>query len=280
MSHYIYNGKIVVSEERILTPESRGLRYGEGVFETIKVKDSKVYFLHDHFQRLERGLEALHLQLPGFLDEQKLNDLILKLAEKNNHATARIRLMCWRKDGGLYDAVSDVCDYSIQSYALPLEYEVNSNGLDLCIFDAVKKPIDLLSNIKHNNFIIYALAARHAQEKKCNDALVLNQHNNVCDSSIANIFWIKDGVIFTNPLSDGPIAGVMRKQLLQHLPSLGFPITEKSCSVKELMEADEVFLSNVIRGCRWVKQIDDKQFNCVMFMKFYSSLVQVITAKL
>ena len=273
MSHYIYNGKIVASNERILTPESRGLRYGEGVFETIKVKNDKVYFLSDHFQRLEQGLHALHLQLPGFLDRQKLEELILKLAVKNGHTTARIRLMCWRKDGGLYDVVSDVCDYSIQSYALPVEYEVNSNGLDLCIFDAVKKSIDLLSNVKHNNFLIYSLAARYAQEKKCNDALVLNQHNDICDSSIANIFWIKDGNIFTNPLTDGPIAGVMRKQLLQQLPSLGFPITEKSCSATELMEADEVFLSNVIRGCRWVKQLGDKQFSCEKFMEFYPKFI-------
>ena len=277
MSHYIYNGKIVASNERILTPESRGLRYGEGVFETIKVKNDKVYFLSDHFQRLEQGLHVLHLQLPGFMDKQKLEELILKLAVKNGHTIARIRLMCWRKDGGLYDAVSDVCDYSIQSYALPVEYEVNSNGLDLCIFDAVKKSIDLLSNVKHNNFLIYSLAARYAQEKKCNDALVLNQHNNICDSSIANIFWIKDGTIFTNPLTDGPIAGVMRNQLLQQLPSLGFPTTEKSCSVTELMEADEMFLSNVIRGCRWVKQLGDKKFSCEKFMEFYPKFIDRIS---
>jgi len=276
MSHYIYNGKIVEAEQRMLTPESRGLRYGEGIFETIKVEGEKIYFLSDHFYRLERGLKTLNLQLPEFFSEAELKQLILKLCKKNGYLSARIRLMCWRKDGGLYDAVSDVCEYSIQSYPLKIQYEINSNGLELCFFDAVKKPLDILSNIKHNNFLIYSLAARYAQDKKCNDAIVVNQEGNICDTTIANIFWIKDGAIFTNPLSDGPIAGVMRKQLLQQLLVLGITVVEKSCSIEELYEADEVFITNVIRGCRWVKQIGDKNFGCEMFMQFYPKIISLL----
>ncbi len=276
MSQYIYNGKIVEATQQILTPESRGLRYGEGVFETIKVKAGKIYFLADHFSRLQDGLTVLGLQLPDFFTEESLAKNILSLCKKNKHSSARVRLMCWRKDGGLYDVVSDVCDYSIQSYALPVDYEINSNGLDICLFDAIKKPIDILSNIKHNNFLIYATAARYAQAQKCNDAIVLNQNNTICDSTIANVFWIKDGSIFTNPLTDGAIAGVMRKQLLALLPTLGYAVTEKSCSLEELYQADEVFISNVIRGCRWVKAINDANYNCSVFMNFYPNLMRLL----
>lgn len=276
MSHYIYNGKIVEAEQRILTPESRGLRYGEGVFETIKVEEKRIYFLSDHFERLSKGLKILNLQLPEFLNVAELARLILKLCKKNGHSSSRIRLMCWRKDGGLYDVVNDICEYSIQSYPLSIKYEINSNGLDLCVYDAVKKPIDILSNIKHNNFLIYSLAARFAQSKKCNDAIVLNQEENICDTTIANIFWIKDGRIFTNPLADGPIAGVLRQQLFKHLSSLKYEIVEKSCTIDELKDADEVFITNVIRGCRWVKQIGDKNFSCEMFMAFYPKLISLL----
>lgn len=277
MSHYIYIGKILGSDETILTPESRGLRYGEGVFETIKVQSGKVYFLSDHFARLQNGLKTLSLQLPEFFNKAELEKLILKIARKNGHNPARIRLMCWRKNGGLYDVVSDVCEYSIQSYNLAVNYEINSNGLDLCIYNDVKKPIDILSNVKHNNFMVYSLAARYAQEMKCNDAVVLNQEGNICDTTIANIFWIKDGRIFTNPLTDGPIAGVMRKKLLEKLPGIGFKVIEKNCSLEELQNADEVFTTNVIRGCRWVKQIGDKSYGCDAFMSFYPKLISLLS---
>ncbi len=273
MTYYNYNGKILAAEHTIVSPSSRGLRYGEGVFETIRVEGSRVFFLHDHFARLQAGLTAIQLKLPQFFNVVALEDQILKIAKKNKHGMARIRLMCWRRDGGLYDSVSDVCDYSLQSYSLPERYDVNSNGLQLCIFESVKKSVDLLANIKHNNFLIYSLAAKQAQLQHCNDAIVLNQDNNICDTSIANIFWIKNGNVFTNPLTDGPIAGVFRNYLLQILPSIGVTVRQKTCSVQELLEADEIFTSNVIKGCRWVKSIGNKNFAVDRYMEIYRQVL-------
>ncbi len=114
------------------------------------------------------------------------------------------------------------------------------------------KSIDTLSNLKTCNALIYAIAAKQAKANKWNDALVVNTNNHIIESAIANIFWIKDNVVFTPPMSDGCVAGVMRQHIIRTID-----VTEKHLTVLELLQADEVFLTNAIKKMRWVSRIAD-----------------------
>jgi branched-chain amino acid aminotransferase len=144
----------------------------------------------------------------------------------------------------------------IECFALAAEVvKLNENGLIVGISRGLSKSADTLANLKSCNALIYAIAARQAKDQKWNDALVCNTAGNIIESTIANIFWIKDGTIYTAPLSDGCIAGVMRRHLMEKVA-----VKEQSLTRSALLQADEVFLTNAVKGIRWVSTIHDTSF--------------------
>lgn len=262
MEYLIFNRKFHAGNDTIITAGNRGLRYGEGVFETMKSIRGEIRFCDDHFARLWNGLQVLQFNIPKQFSPDQLQEEILGLLKKNNHlGTARVRLTVFKGEGGLYDAINHTPNYIIQSWALPDEKtNWNSNGLILGIYTAVNKNCDILSNLKHNNFLPYCMAATYAKNQKWNDAVLLNNHGRLCDTTIANIFLLKDGVVYTPALSEGCIAGVMRKNLIGQLKARKFEIRETEITCDDLLAADEVFLTNSMYDLRWVQMINDKKY--------------------
>jgi branched-chain amino acid aminotransferase len=223
-------------------------------------------------------MEVLQFAIPKHFDPEKLQEEMLLLAKKNQHElAARIRITIFRSNGGLYDAADHRPNYIIQTW--PLQEgngEWNSNGLVLGIYDQAKKSCDILSNLKHNNYLPYVMAALEAKKQKWNDAIVLNSNGRVCDTTIANIFIVKNGVIFTPPLSEGCVAGIVRKYLIETLKGSGFECIEKAISIPELLDADEIFLTNSIYNIRWVCNINDVVLGNTISQKIYAALVPTI----
>ncbi len=271
MEYYNSNGKWITGGPGIISASSRGLRFGDGLFETIKCINGKPEFIDDHFARLWKGLQVLHFNIPKHFTPDYLEEQIQTLLKKNeHHQLARVRLTVYRGDGGLYDAIDHKPNYIIQSWALPAETgSWNTNGLVVGIYTDIKKSCDVLSNLKHNNFLPYALAAMHAKKEKWNDAILLNTEGRICDTTIANIFLIKDEVVYTPALQEGCIAGVMRANLVQKLKAAHFKVEEGKLDVDALPDADEVFLTNSIYNLRWVQSIGDKKFSNAQTQKIY-----------
>ena len=140
----------------------------------------------------------------------------------------------------------------------------------------VKKSCDILSNLKHNNYLPYVMAALHAKKQKWNDAIVLNSEGRVADTTIANIFFIKDGKIFTPALEEGCVAGVMRKAVVKQLMVDGWQMTERAATIEDIMNADEVFLTNSIYDIRWVQRIGDKEYSNLLTQKIYTTILPTI----
>ncbi len=273
MEYFIFNGKLLKSESAIISANSRGLRFGDGLFETIKSINGQLEFVDEHFARLWKGMHVLQFTIPKQFTPDYLEQEIQTLLKKNNHdKMGRVRLTVFRGDGGLYDAVDHKPNYLIQSWALPDETgSWNSNGLVVGIYIDVKKSCDILSNLKHNNFLPYAMGALFAKKEKWNDAVLLNTEGRLCDTSIANIFLIKNEVIYTPALSEGCIAGVMRRNLIEKLIAAGYKLVEGKLSVEELLDADEVFLTNSIYNMRWVQSIEDKKYSNMQTQKIYAA---------
>jgi branched-chain amino acid aminotransferase len=137
------------------------------------------------------------------------------------------------------------------------------------IYTDIKKSCDILSNLKHNNFLPYALAAMHAKKEKWNDAILLNTKGRICDTTIANIFLIKEEVVYTPALQEGCIAGVMRANLVKKLKAAHVKVEEGKLDVDALPDADEVFLTNSMYNLRWVQSIGDKKFSNTQTQKIY-----------
>ncbi len=263
MPHYInYNGKFLETDAPIVSSGNRGLRYGDGLFESMKFVNGEIQLDSFHFERLFHGLHLLQFRVPEHLTQEYLRDMVIELCSKNNlHASARIRLNVFRKNGGVYDRVDQTPDFVIETWALPDEnLHLNQSGLIIDVYKEARKSCDSFSNIKSNNYLPYTMGALYAKQNNLNDCLILNTHDRICESTISNVFWIKESTIFTPPLSEGCVSGVMRRHLFRLLREHGYSINEKQLSISELHQADELFLSNAISGIRWVREFQNKQY--------------------
>jgi Branched-chain amino acid aminotransferase/4-amino-4-deoxychorismate lyase len=228
MEFLVFNGKYFNEGAALVSANCRGLRFGDGLFETMKSINGQIEMIDEHFARLWKGLGILQFKIPAHFTPDTLQEEVIALLQKNGHLqNARIRITLFRGDGGLYDAISHIPNYLVQTWALPADKDTwNSNGLILGIYTEVKKSCDILSNLKHNNFLPYSMAALHAKSQKWNDAVLLNTHGRICDSTIANIFLIKHGIIYTPALEEGCIAGVMRRHIIKQLVELGYKVEQ------------------------------------------------------
>jgi branched-chain amino acid aminotransferase len=274
MNFINYNGKIIEANKPIVAAQNRGLRYGDGIFETMKLKNGKLILSDEHFARLWKGMLMLQFDMPKLLSPEKFEAEILQLALKNKLTAARIRLTIIRSDGGIYDAKNNTPNYIIEAIALPEDNgTLNSNGLQLCIFNDAKKSVDIFSNLKTNNYLPYFMGAMFAKNLQCNDALILNSEGNICDSTIANVFYIKDEAIYTPALTQGCVAGVMRKFLIGKIRTLGFIVHESVVKKEDILHADEVFLSNSIYNIRWVAGVENKSYTNANTYKIVKELI-------
>jgi branched-chain amino acid aminotransferase len=257
-----FNGLIVDAGKMIIGADNRGFKFGEGLFETIKISDSQISLADFHFERLFDSMKKLRFAIADPFSPDDLTRHILALCEANGHEhAARVRLAVFRGDGGLYDSENDLPNFVIQSWPLiEKKFRWNKSGLLTDVFEDGRKSCDLFSNIKTNNFLIYALAAIHAKQNELNDCLILNSNDRVCESTIANIFCVKDKVLYTPTLSEGCIAGVMRRFLLERLRHSQFLFKETTLSIENVKQSEEIFLTNSIFGMRWVKKLGTIEF--------------------
>jgi branched-chain amino acid aminotransferase len=276
MSDYLlYNGSLCKSNEPLITADNRGLRYGDGLFETLMVTGGTIRFKDWHFERLFNGLKLLAFELPAHFTPQYIADQIMALCKKNRHGTARIRINIVRGNGGLYDPENHFPNCIIQSWALPNEgFQLNENGLVTGIYDAAKKTMDSFCNIKSNNYLSYTMGALYAKKHQWNDAFILNTAGRICDATIANVFIIKNEILYTCPLYEGGVAGIMRRYLLANLATNGFTVKEEPITVEDLLAADEVFLTNAIKGIRWVSHCGEIVYKNRVTTSIYKKLLK------
>ncbi|MDF2192217.1 aminotransferase class IV [Paraflavitalea sp. CAU 1676] len=276
MNSYIYyNDKILPAGTPLVSADNRGLRYGDGLFETMRVVKGQIVLETYHFERLFAGLQLLRFQLPVLFTPAHLEAAVLELCRKMKIETAaRIRLNIVRGSGGLYDPENHQPNLIIEAWPLDPPRQLNENGLHIDIYDQVHKPVDILANIKSNNYLPYALAAVHAKENRLNDCLLLNTHSRICDATIANVFWVKNGDLFTPPLSEGGIAGVMRRHLIESMAHGPTGVKEDVLTLQTLAQADEVFLTNAIQGIKWVGRYRDSSYTNKVATTVFNSFVQ------
>jgi len=264
-----YNGVLYPSDRPLLTADNRGFRYGDGLFETLFVRKEGIRLSAYHFDRLVGGMRLLDMDVPpGF--EEKLAGEVLALCEVNGSfvagaaggvGAARVRLAVFRGESSFTGPVDRQPNYIIQSWPLAIRDNPDEKGLSLGLFPDGRKACDVLANLKSGNYLLYILAAQYARKQGLDDCLVLNSRERLADATIANLFYIRDSVFYTPPLSEGVVDGVMRRHLLEALPGAGYAVVEQPVTVPDLMDADEVFLTNAVRGIVWVGSFEGKQFS-------------------
>lgn len=247
---FSYNGKLISRDSGVIQPTNRSLRYGDGLFETMQVFDGKIVMEELHMNRLFKGLSLLQFNVGVFPTPRKLSTIILRVCKANQLLSrAVVRLNIFRGNGGLENLPNQAPEYIIEVSPFPAKKEKRLN-IGIC-YDAVKS-VGTYAGIKSNNFLPYTIAALHATRNGWNDAIVLNQYTRVAETTISNLFCVKNGVLYTPSSGEGCVEGVARRFLLMNLPKAGYTIREVTLDIPFLRAADEIFLTNVVKGIRSV----------------------------
>jgi len=235
---------------------NRSFRYGDGLFETMRVFNGRLLFLSRHLKRLFRGMELLGFSFSPQEWEKQLEDsarTVIKHAKLTDQG--RLRLHVFRSGPGAYTPVDDEPHFLIEGYALKYDPYRAPFPLSMAPYQDWPLTISPLSGCKTANSLPYIIAGRYAKEQGADEALMFDVKGNVAEGNSANLFWVKDKKIYTPPLETGCLDGVMRRTLIYLTQTVQLPFQEKHIKLKELLQADEVLLTNTIRGIQPVKEI-------------------------
>lgn len=262
-----HNGEILTSDDPLISIDNRSFRYGDGLFETMRVVDGNVVMLDRHLDRLVKGMNILKLQVSPDLIEHIWNEEILDLCKDNKCLdSGRIRLTVYRKSGGYYTPSNSNIGYLLEAEGNDTIFsDENAEGLYIGLFDEIRKPINLLSGVKTANCLVYIMAGLAKVEQKLDDMIILNEKGRVTEVISSNFYCIKDGTVKTPALSEGCVAGVTREWLLEKMHSSGLNLKECELTLQEVAEADEVFVSNAIQGIRQVLSFQGTTYSNEVF---------------
>lgn len=260
------NGTLYKTEEATTALENRGYKYGDALFETLKVVNGRIFFWEDHYFRLMASMRILRMDIPMNFTMEFLEAEILKTVEANNllAATARVRLNVDRGEGGKYmPSKTATVHFNIiaESHAEPFYSVLPFEDYTVDLYKDYYMAPGLLSGLKSNNKALQVIGSIYADENGWNNCLVLNTNKSVIEALNGNLFLVKGDSIKTPPLQDGCLKGVMRRQilsLLQNNPN--YNLEEASISPFELQKADELFITNTIVGIQSIGQYRKKKY--------------------
>lgn len=260
-----FNGTLVERETKIFGVENRAFKYGDGLFETIKVENGEVRFIEDHYFRLMASMRMIRMEIPMAFTLDFMEAEIKKTVEENGLNNARVRFSVYRASGGLYTPENNSVEYIIEAN------EIHINKIEVYEVDIFKDFYvysGLLSTIKSTNKLVNVLAGTYASENNLDNCILLNEQKKVVEFTNGNLFLVKGQEISTPNLTDGCIKGIIRKKLLEN-PHLieGYTIVEKSISPFDLLKADELFMTNAIVGVQAITKYRKKNFSSVVSTK-------------
>ncbi len=264
MSTQLYiniDGFLYKEDEKVFTVDNRAFKYGDALFETVRVINGEPQFLEDHFVRLKKGMQILKMPSGG-ISFNELKEQIVKLIQKNHiKQGGRVRITVYRSGGGLYAPENTGKSFAIE--AVPLKnnkYVLNEKGLAVDVYNDLKRHRNILSQIKTTNNIPHVLAGIYKNENNLDDCLVLNDQGRIVEALSSNIFLYKNNNLYTPAIDEGCMDGIMRKQVLRIAKEMNINVFEGMLNGSMLLQADELFLTNAIHGLQWVVSYRQKRY--------------------
>lgn len=257
-----FNG-IIVSEDANLLVQNRGFLYGDAVFETVKIVNEKILFLEDHYFRLMSSMRVVRMEIPMNFTMEYLEEQILLLVKKEGlTSSSRVRITVYRNDGGYYLPQNNTVSFLIKAIQLEnKEYLFNEQEYEVDLYKDFYITKQLLSSIKTTNRLINVTGSIYANENGLDNCILLNDSKNVVEALQGNIFMIIGNKLVTPLVSEGCLNGVMRKQVLELAKKIqGIEVSEDIISPFDLQKADELFITNVIKGIQPITKYRKKEF--------------------
>jgi branched-chain amino acid aminotransferase len=219
------------------------------------------------------------MEIPMNFTMEFFEEQILSLVKRNNLVqSSRARITMFRNDGGYYLPVTNDVSYLIHAAALDeISYKTNNNTYEVDLFKDFYITKQLLSSIKSTNKLLNVTASIYASENGLDNCILLNDTKNVVEAIQGNIFMLVGNKLITPPVSEGCLNGVMRKQVLalaKKLPEL--TVVEEIISPFDLQKADQLFLTNVIKGIQPITKYRKKEFITTLAQELTTLLNELI----
>ena len=255
------DGKFYPKSEAKVSVYDHGLLYGDGVFEGIRAYDGVVFKLKEHIDRLYRSAHTIMLQIP--LTKDEMTKAVLETLRKNDLKKAYIRLVVTRGVGDLGLDPRKCPKPSIIIITEPVielhSSEAKGKGVTTMISWVKRDPVDATSHeIKSLNYLNSILAKIEANTTGVDEAICLDKAGFVCEGVAENIFMVKEGKIFTPPVSTGALPGITREAIMKLAERLGYIVTERNITPTELFNADEVFFTGTAAEVTPVREINKR----------------------
>jgi len=272
-----YNGQIEDAEKLSVLLNNRAFRYGDGLFETIRVFNGKPLFVELHHKRLSEGLSFLKIKAPeadASLFLERINNLI---TVQNIRAGGRIRYSVWRTAGGYYAPDSDEAVSLVEAQPLPQNaFELNEKGSLICIYKEITKPFTQLSSFKNPYAQLHVMAGMYKREAGW-ETVLINQQNKLCEGLSSNIFVLKNNTLLTPSLDQACVKGIMRQVITEKISALlNLKVEETQIDECDLLEADEVFFTNAIQGVSWALGFEKKRYYNAVSRKILTKLNEFV----
>lgn len=244
MEKFIINGK-EISEKTFL----RSLMYGEGVFETLRYKGKLPTLIDEHYNRLVRGLKLLSIPV---ITKEDFLDSIESAVKDMKDEDLYVKVVVFGEGLSYYPLKS----YKSNILVVVKPFKPVDEEIKLTVSPYRIHSLDPLVHIKSTNYLRNILIKRFAREKGYFDAIILNENSEITETSSANIYWVKGKYLYTPSLDCGVLAGISRKVVLENAKREGFVVVEGRFSLKDLKNADMIFISNSLHGLMRVSNID------------------------
>ncbi len=235
------NGQIIPAAQANVSITDGGYLYGMGLFETLRAVNGRVFRLDYHIDRLFASASAL--AVPIEQNKEELTEAVSKLLQTNELADARMRITATSAPGdtgprgNLLITAAPFVPYSKDYY---------TNGARVVITDFRQNPKDPTCGHKSLCYVPRLIALRQAHEKLAAEAIWFTTENRLAEGCVSNVFLVKDGKLCTPPLDTPVLPGIARKTVLEIAEEKKIPHSETKLSIRDLLAADEIFLTNVI----------------------------------
>ena len=193
-----FNTELQALEKLPITALERAARYGDGVFETIRMREGKLLFIEDHYFRLMASMRILRMAIPMEFTPEFIVDQSLRLAEERGFENGRLRLQIVRRGGGTYTPNSNAIDWWMELEPLETkEYILNKDGLKVELFKDHYIQPGLLSTLKSSNALPYVLGSIYAQENQYDAVLLVNDSKQLVEANYGNVFLVQGNILRT-----------------------------------------------------------------------------------
>ena len=271
----IYNGEFFPVDKPILSINNRSFRYGDGLFESIRIVNGEAYNFNAHFSRLTQGMKVFKIEIPDYFTKEYFDNQIKSLIQHNGiHKGGRVKLTVYRKgEIASYFSETNAPGFIIEAESFPYnDFVLNPEGIDVDVYRDITKPLNKYASFKTTNAYFYVNAIISAKEKGLGDHLLVNDKNNIIESTNSNFFIVSNGVLYTPPLSSGCVGGTMRMKVINLALANNIKVYESPITAGHLLSCDEIILTNAIQGIKWVRSYKTKRF----FHKIADRLIQLL----